>query len=87
MSLSPPGRPCQEVERRQAGAASPVARVGACELWPPGDSSVRGGVAYPFPTVRPASSDRLPGGRGFEVTRADPFHDGMTWIALAQRVG
>jgi len=64
----------------------PVARVGACELVAarrfPGNEEA---LLTRFPTVRPASSDRLPEGRGFEVTRADPFHDGMTWIALSRK--
>lgn len=64
----------------------PVARAGACELMAarrfPGNEEA---LLARFPTARPNSSDRLPEGKGFEVVRADPFGDGMTWIALSRR--
>lgn len=64
----------------------PVARAGACELMAarrfPGNEEA---LLARFPTARPGSSDRLPEGKGFEVVRADPFGDGMTWIALSRK--
>jgi len=64
----------------------PVAREGACELVAarrfPGNEEA---LLARFPTARPGSSDRLPEGKGFEVVRADPFGDGMTWIALSRK--
>lgn len=64
----------------------PVARAGACELVAarrfPGNEEA---LLARFPTARPSSSDHLPEGKGFEVVRADPFGDGMTWIALSRK--
>ena len=64
----------------------PVARAGACELMAarrfPGNEEA---LLARFPTARPGSSERLPEGKGFEVVRADPFGDGMTWIALTRK--
>ncbi|MBM3272697.1 PD-(D/E)XK motif protein [Candidatus Kaiserbacteria bacterium] len=64
----------------------PVARAGACELMAarrfPGNEEA---LLARFPTARPSSSDRLPEGKGFEVVRADPFGDGLTWIALSRK--
>lgn len=64
----------------------PVARAGACELVAgrrfPGNVEA---LLARFPTARASSSDRLPEGKGFEVVRADPFGDGMTWIALSRK--
>lgn len=63
-----------------------VARAGACELMAarrfPGNEEA---LLARFPTARPSSSERLPEGKGFEVVRADPFGDGMTWIALTRK--
>lgn len=64
----------------------PVARAGACELMAarrfPGNEEA---LLARFPTARLGSSDHLPEGKGFEVVRADPFGDGMTWIALTRK--
>ena len=64
----------------------PVARAGVCDLMAarrfPGNEEA---LLARFPTARPSSSDRLPEGKGFEVVRADPFGDGMTWIALSRK--
>jgi hypothetical protein len=64
----------------------PVASAGTCELVAarrfPGNEEA---LLACFRTVRPSSSERLPEGRGFEVVRADPFGDGMTWIALSRK--
>lgn len=64
----------------------PVASAGACELVAarrfPGNEEA---LLARFPTARPSSSERLPEGRGFEVVQADPFGDGMTWIALSRK--
>jgi hypothetical protein len=64
----------------------PVARAGACELVAarrfPGNEEA---LLARFATARPSSSDHLPEGKGFEVVRADPFGDGMTWIALSRK--
>lgn len=64
----------------------PVARAGACELMAarrfPGNEEA---LLARFPTARPGSSERLPEGKGFEVVQADPFGDGMTWIALTRK--
>lgn len=66
--------------------AIPVACVGVCELMAarrsPGNEEA---LLARFPTARPSSSDRFPDGKGFEVIRADPFGDGMTWIALSRK--
>lgn len=63
-----------------------VARAGACELMAarrfPGNLEA---LLARFPTARPSTSDNLPEGKGFEVVRADPFGDGMTWIALSRK--
>lgn len=63
-----------------------VARAGACELMAarrfPGNEEA---LLARFPTARLGSSERLPEGKGFEVVRADPFGDGMTWIALTRK--
>lgn len=63
-----------------------VARAGVCELMAarrfPGNEEA---LLARFPTARPSSSERLPEGRGFEVVRADPFGDGLTWIALSRK--
>lgn len=63
-----------------------VARAGACELVAarrfPGNEEA---LLARFATARPSSSDHLPEGKGFEVVRADPFGDGMTWIALSRK--
>lgn len=64
----------------------PVARAGVCDLMAarrfPGNEEA---LLARFPTARPSSSDRLPEGKGFEIVRADPFGDGMTWIALSRK--
>lgn len=64
----------------------PVARAGVCELMAarrfPGNEEA---LLARFPTARPSSSERFPEGKGFEVLRADPFGDGMTWIALTRK--
>ncbi len=64
----------------------PVARAGVCDLMAarrfPGNEEA---LLARFPTARPSSSDRLPEGKGFEVVRADPFGDGLTWIALSRK--
>lgn len=64
----------------------PVARAGVCELMAarrfPGNEEA---LLARFPTARLGSSERLPEGKGFEVVRADPFGDGMTWIALTRK--
>jgi hypothetical protein len=63
-----------------------VAPAGVCQLmaarrFPGKEESF---LAH-FPKVRLGSSERLPEGKGFEVVRADPFGDGMTWIALSRK--
>lgn len=64
----------------------PVVCAGPCELVAarrfPGNEEA---LLARFPTVRPSPSERLPEGKGFEVVRADPFSDGMTWIALSRK--
>lgn len=64
----------------------PVARAGVCELMAarrfPGNEEA---LLARFTTARPGSPERLPEGKGFEVVRADPFGDGMTWIALTRK--
>lgn len=64
----------------------PVAPAGVCELVAarrfPGNGEA---LLVRFPSVRSGSLDRLPEGKGFEVVRADPFGDGVTWIALSRK--
>ena len=64
----------------------PIASAGASDLLAarrfPGNEEA---LLARFPSARPCSSDRLPDGKGFEVVRADPFGDGMTWIALSRK--
>lgn len=38
-----------------------------------------------FPLARLGPSEHLPEGRGFEIVKADPNGDGMTWLALSRR--
>lgn len=38
-----------------------------------------------FKTATVPPAEKLPQGRGFEVTRADPHGDGKTWVALTRR--
>lgn len=64
----------------------PAASAGTCGLVAarrfPGNEEA---LLARFPAARLSSSERLPEGRGFEVVRADPFGDGMTWIALSRK--
>lgn len=64
----------------------PVAPAGVCELMAarrfPGNEEA---LLVRFPTAHLAASERLPEGKGFEVVRADPFGDGMSWIALSRK--
>ncbi|MDA8120261.1 PD-(D/E)XK motif protein [Acidiferrobacter thiooxydans] len=38
-----------------------------------------------FSSARVPTAEKLPEGRGFEVSRADPHGDGKTWLALTRR--
>ena len=62
-----------------------IATVGACAL--------RAGRSFPdkseallagFASSAVPAAEKLPEGQGFAVTRADPNHDGMTWLALTR---
>lgn len=64
----------------------PVAPAGTCVLmagrrFPGNEEALLAG----FTTARVPVAEKLPEGRGFEVSRADPHGDGMTWIALSRR--
>lgn len=63
-----------------------VAPAGPCVLmagrrFPGNEEALLAG----FSSARVPAAEKLPAGRGFEVTRADPHGDGMTWIALTRR--
>lgn len=74
-------------ETRTGWCGIPVVRAGVCELVAarrfPGNEEA---MLARFPTARPLTAERLPEGKGFEVVRADPFGDGMTWLALSRKV-
>jgi len=64
----------------------PVARAGRCALragrhFPGNEEALLAG----FRDASVPSAERLPEGRGFEVSRADLHGDGKTWIALTRK--
>ena len=64
----------------------PVAPAGSCDLmaarrFPGNEESLLAG----FTRASVPSAEKLPEGRGFEVSRADPHGDGKIWIALTRR--
>lgn len=64
----------------------PIAPAGPCILmagrrFPGNEEALLAG----FTTARVPAAEKLPEGRGFEVSRADPHGDGKTWIALTRR--
>lgn len=63
-----------------------VAPAGTCILmagrhFPGNEEALLAG----FPGTRLPPAEKLPEGRGFEVSRADPHGDGRTWIALTRK--
>jgi len=63
-----------------------VAPAGPCVLmagrrFPGNEEALLAG----FSTAKVPVAEKLPEGRGFEVSRADPHGDGKTWIALTRR--
>ena len=63
-----------------------VASAGPCVLMAgrrlPGNEEA---LLAGFSSVRVPSAEKLPEGRGFEVSRADPHRDGKTWLALTRK--
>lgn len=64
----------------------PVASAGPCVLmagrsFPGNEEALLAG----FSTAKVSPTEKLPEGRGFEVSRADPHGDGKFWIALTRR--
>lgn len=64
----------------------PVAPAGPCILmagrrFPGNEEALLAG----FATATIPSAEKLPEGRGFEVSRADPNGDGRTWISLTRK--
>lgn len=63
-----------------------VASAGPCVLmagrrFPGNEEALLAG----FSVARLPAAEKLPEGRGFEVSRADPLGDGKTWIALTRK--
>lgn len=63
-----------------------VAPAGTCVLmagrrFPGNEEALLAG----FSTAKVPAAEKLPEGRGFEVSRADPHGDGKTWIALTRK--
>jgi hypothetical protein len=63
-----------------------VAQAGPCTLlagrrFPGNEESLLAG----FAVARVPAAEKLPEGRGFEVSRADPHDDGKTWLALTRK--
>ncbi|SCX93280.1 PD-(D/E)XK motif protein [Nitrosospira sp. Nsp13] len=64
----------------------PVAQVGPCVFmagrrFPANEEALLVG----FASASISAAEKLPEGRGFEVSRADPHGDGKTWIALTRK--
>lgn len=64
----------------------PVAPAGPCVLmagrrFPGNEEALLAG----FSSAKLPAAEKLPEGRGFDVSRADPHGDGKTWIALTRR--
>lgn len=64
----------------------PVAAAGSCALmaarrFPGNEEALLAG----FSLARVPAAEKLPEGRGFEVSRADPHGDGKTWLALTRK--
>jgi hypothetical protein len=63
-----------------------VAPAGPCVLmagrrFPGNEEALLAG----FASARVPAAEKLPEGRGFEVSRADPLGDGKTWLALTRK--
>ncbi len=63
-----------------------VAAAGPCVLmaarrFPGNEEALLAG----FSSARVPAAEKLPEGRGFEVSRADPHGDGKTWLALTRK--
>ena len=63
-----------------------VAPAGPCALmagrrFPGNEEALLAG----FSSAKVPAAEKLPEGRGFEVSRADPHGDGKTWLALTRR--
>lgn len=74
------------VSSEEGWRSIPVAPAGPCVLmagrrFPGNEETLLAG----FSTARVPVAEKLPEGRGFEISRADSHGDGMTWVALSRR--
>lgn len=74
------------VSSEEGWRSIPVAPAGPCTLmagrrFPGNEEALLAG----FSTTKVPVAEKLPEGRGFEVSRADPHGDGKAWIALTRK--